>query len=134
MRNNAIAEEKKMTFLKISLVVFGLFYIFGVHLLMYWLQNPAWVWTPPHYEYEEMIQGVYATLGIFMILAARDPHQHLSLIWFTIWSNIVHGGIMFVQALVDATDHSNLMGDVPALFLVAIVLWVLMPSKNNQTL
>ena len=58
--------------------------------------------------------------------------QHRSLIWFTIWSSIVHGGIMLVQAIVDATERMNLLGDVPALFLVAAIFWYLMPSKAQN--
>ena len=78
-----------------------------------------------------MIVGIYATLGVFLILAAKDPLAHRSLIWFAIWSSIVHGGIMMVQAIVDETERAHLGGDVLALFLVAIVLWVLMP-KGRQ--
>ena len=44
--------------------------------------------------------------------------------------NIVHAGIMLVQAIVDTTERPNLVGDIPALFLVAIVLWILMPKKK----
>jgi hypothetical protein len=47
-----------------------------------------------------MIVGIYATLGVFLFLAAKNPLEHLSLIWFTVWSSVVHGGIMGVQALV----------------------------------
>jgi len=78
---------------------------------------------------EGFFVGVYATLGVFLINAAREPLANRSLIWFTIWSSIVHGGIMLVQALVDETDRINLLGDVPALFLVAFVLWYLMSGK-----
>ena len=84
---------------------------------------------PRQPEYELMIIGVYATLGVFLIRAAKDPLANLSLIWFTIFSSIVHGGIMLVQAIVDTTERANFYGDIPALFLVAIVLWVLMPRK-----
>ncbi|WP_376696148.1 DUF6632 domain-containing protein [Wenzhouxiangella sp. EGI_FJ10305] len=52
--------------------------------------------------------------------------------WFTIWSSIVHGAIMLVQALIDETDRMNLLGDVPALFLVAIVLAYLMPRASEN--
>ena len=69
---------------------------------------------------------------MFLIRAAKDPLKHASLIWFTIWSSIVHGGIMLVQAIVDETERANLMGDVAALFLVAIVLWYLMPKKAQE--
>jgi hypothetical protein len=57
---------------------------------------------------------------------------HVSLIWFTIWSSIVHATIMLGQALVDATERANLLGDIPALFLVALVLWYLMPKGAEK--
>ena len=69
--------------------------------------------------------GIYATLGVFLIRAARDPLSNLSLIWFTVWSSVVHGGIMALQSLSAPEHHGHLVGDVPALFLVAIVLGVL---------
>ncbi|MFZ2313826.1 MAG: DUF6632 domain-containing protein, partial [Methylobacter sp.] len=72
---------------------------------------------------------LYATLGVFLIRAAKEPLANASLIGFTIWSSIVHGGIMLVQAIADETERANLMGDVPGLFLVAFVLWYLMPKK-----
>ena len=115
--------------LKIVLVITGLIFIFGIYLMM-WAWPSGWGWTPRQSEYEQMIIGVYATLGVFLIRAAKDPAANSSLIWFTIWSSIVHGGIMFVQALVDNTERAHLLGDVPALFIVAILLWFLMPKKK----
>lgn len=99
---------------------------------MMWIWPSGWGWTPRQPEYEQMIMGVYATLGVFLILAAKDPMKHASLIWFTVWSSIVHGGIMAVQAIVDSTERMNLLGDVPALFLVALIFWYLMPSKSES--
>jgi len=45
-----------------------------------------------------MMMGIYATLGVFLIMAVKDPMANESLIWFTVWSSFVHGGIMAVQA------------------------------------
>ncbi len=78
-----------------------------------------------------MLMGIYATLGVFLIIAAQNPLQHLSLIWFTVWSSVVHGGIMAVQAIVDKSETGHLLGDVPALFIIAIVLAILTPRKNS---
>jgi len=126
-------EEDKLKHLKTALYVVGVIYIVGVPAMMMVIWPDGWGWTPAQPEYEQMIMGVYATLGVFLILAAKDPLANASLIWFTICSNIVHGGIMFVQAILDETDRANLYGDVPALFLVAFVLWYLMPKKaKNQ--
>ena len=123
-------QEEKLRFLKIALYAFGGIFVVGVPAMMMWIWPSGWGWTPAQPEYEQMVMGVYATLVVFLILAAKDPLAHASLIWFTIWSSIVHGGIMLIQAIVDETDRVNLLGDVPALFLVAIVLWYLMPKKS----
>jgi hypothetical protein len=121
-----------MKYLNIALNVIGLIFIVGLAPMMMWIWPSGWGWTPPQPEYEHMIQGVYATLGVFLILAAKDPMANTSLIWFTIWSSIVHGGIMLIHAVIDETDRINLIGDVPTLFLFAFVLWYLMP-KHPET-
>jgi hypothetical protein len=124
-------EEDRLRYLKIALVVIGVIFIAGIYLMMNVIWPEGWGWTPRQHEYEQMILGVYAVLGVFLIRAARDPLAHASLIWFTVWSSLVHGAIMLVQALVDEMERANLLGDVPALFLVAIVLWALMPRKGK---
>jgi hypothetical protein len=78
-----------------------------------------------------MIIGVYATLGVFLLVASQDPYAHRSLIWFTVWSSVVHAVIMGVQGFTDPAERGHLIGDVPALFLVAIILAVLMPRTEK---
>jgi hypothetical protein len=124
-------QEAKLKYLKIALYLFGLIFVFGIYAMMMWIWPSGWSWTPRQPEYEQMIMGIYIVLGVFLIRAAKDPLKHASLIWFTIWSSIAHAGIMLVQAIVDETERANLLGDVPALFLVAIVLWYLMPKKTQ---
>jgi hypothetical protein len=80
-----------------------------------------------------MIIGVYATLGVFLLIASRSPNAHKSLIWFTVWSSVVHAVIMGVQGLTDMAERGHLVGDVPALILVAIILAVLMPRTATTT-
>jgi hypothetical protein len=82
----------------------------------------GWVWHPLNPAYSQMIFGVYATLGVFLWLAAADPARHLSLIWFTVWANLVHATIMAVHAFTDPGEMGHLPGDVAALALVAIAL------------
>jgi hypothetical protein len=124
-----MSPEIKLKYLKIALIAFGIIFIFGVYPLMMWIWPSGWGWTPRQAEYELMIIGIYATLGVFLIRASKDPLSHLSLIWFTVWSSLVHGGIMLVQAMVDSTERMNMLGDIPALFLAAFVLWYLVPEK-----
>jgi hypothetical protein len=73
----------------------GIIFIFGIYILMI-VWPSGWAWHSGHSDYPLMIVGIYATLGVFLILAARDPLTHRSLIWFTVWSSVVHGGIMAV--------------------------------------
>ena len=112
--------------LKVVLILTGIIFTFGIYPLgKVW---PAgWAWLPEQQEYLQMIIGIYATLGVFLIIASKDPLKHKSLIWFTVWSSAVHAGIMLVQALRDPADRGHLLGDVPALFIVAIAIAVLMP-------
>ncbi|WP_237068518.1 DUF6632 domain-containing protein [Microbulbifer guangxiensis] len=116
--------------LKLCLILFGLLFIFGLYPMMMWVWPEGWGWEPRQHEYEQMIMGIYATLGVFLVLAARDPDANASLIWFTVWSSVVHGGIMLVQAIADPAERMNLLGDVPALFLVALVLGYLMKRRR----
>lgn len=125
-----MSEEKKSQLLKIALIVFGVIFITGMYVLMM-VWPSGWAWTPRQPEYEQMMMSVYATLGVFLIRAAKDPLANASLIWFTVWSSIAHGAIMLVQALKDETERGHLLGDIPALFIVALVLWYLMPSKTR---
>jgi hypothetical protein len=75
---------------------------------------------------------VYATLGVFLILASRDPAANRSLILFTIVSSVVHAAIMAVQSVQMPEHMGHLYGDVPALLLVAVVLSVLLPSAGTS--
>ena len=124
-----MSEATKAKYLSLALYLFGAIFVVGIYAMMQ-LFTSGWTWEPRQPEYEQMIMGMYAVLGIFMIRAAKKPSEHLSLIWFVIWSSAVHAAIMLVQALRDPTETMNIYGDIPALFLVAIVLWLLMPKKD----
>ena len=117
--------------LRIALVVFGAVMLLLYPLAVVWPSGWAWHDGAPHEsDYFLMIIGVYATLGAFLVIAARRPEAHLSLIWFTAWSSVVHGGIMAVQAFGSGDDMGHLAGDVPALLLVAVVLTVLVRTSG----
>ena len=113
------------------MIVVGLIFVFGVWpLTVIWPSGWAWH-TEGRSEYLEMIMGIYATLGVFLLIASRDPLAHRSLIWFTVWSSVVHGGIMAVQSLAKPQHIGHLWGDVLALFVVAIGLAVFTPRRGT---
>jgi hypothetical protein len=126
-----MTDIDRIKYLKIALVLFGLIMLIALYpLTIIW--PSGWVWhSGGQSDYLQMIVGIYATLGVFLIIASRNPLAHLSLIWFTVWSSIVHGGIMAVQSLVNPQNHGHLMGDVPALFIIAVVLAVLTPRGEK---
>lgn len=126
-----MSTERDSQALRIALIVVGLIFIFGVWLLMR-VWPSGWQWQPSQPEYEQMIMGVYATLGVFLLLAAREPRKHRSLILFTAWSSLVHAGIMGVQAIRDTAERGHLIGDVPALAIVGIALLILAPPTTNS--
>jgi len=111
--------------LRFALLVVGLIFLVGLYPLTV-LWPAGFMWEPRQSEYEQMIIGVYAVLGIFLIMASRNPAKHTSLIWFTVWSTLVHGLIMLWQAIVDPAERANMLGDVPALILIGVVLGILM--------
>lgn len=124
-----MSPATRLRWLRIVLVATGLVFIFGVYPLMR-VWPSGWAWGQGHSHYPLMIVGLYATLGVFLLLAARDPLRHSSLIGFTGWSSVVHAGIMGGQALMDGTERGHLLGDVPALLIVAAALAVLTPRDG----
>jgi uncharacterized membrane protein len=75
--------------------------------------------------YPLMIVGIYAILGVFLLLAAGNRLANLRLIWITVWSSVVHGGIMTIQSLTTPGQMGQFTSDVPALFAAAIALAIL---------
>ena len=123
-----MSETTRITYLKAALVAVGIIFIFGIYTLgIVW--PSGWVWHTGQSHYLQMIIGVYATLGVFLLIASRNPRAHLSLIWFTIVSSVVNAAIMAVQALTMPNQRGHLLGDVPALLIVAALLAFLTPKR-----
>jgi hypothetical protein len=130
-KDTTMTEATRVKYLRIALVIVGLIFIFGIWpLTIVWPSGWSWHAEGRSY-YLEMILAIYATLGVFLIRAARNPLAHRSLIWFAVWSSVVHGGVMAVQSF--NGDHmGHLCGDVFALFAVAAVLALLAPRGMQQ--
>lgn len=122
-------NEVRVKLLRVALIVVGLIFLAGIYpLTILWPAGWAWHHSGQS-QYLQMILGIYATLGVFLLLASRDPLANRSLIWFVVWSSVVHGGIMAAQAIAYPEHRGHLLGDVPALLVVAVVLGLLMPRR-----
>lgn len=119
--------------LRFALIAFGTAFCLLYPLAIVWPSGWAWHEGPPESsQYFMMIVGIYATLGVYLIRAASNPTANRSLISFTIVSSVVHAGIMTVQSFGHEMHRGHLLGDVPALLLVAIVLGILMPKEGRN--
>ena len=121
--------------LQIALAAFGAVCVLLYPLAAVWPSGWAWhAGAPYQSDYFMMIVGLYATLGVFLINAARNPKANLSLIWFAVWSSVVHGAIMAVQSFGGdqqmGHQMGHLLGDVPALLLMAVILSALVLSSG----
>lgn len=122
-------DMNRIRYLRLVLATVGLVFIFGIYpLSIVWPSGGSW--QVGQSMYLQMILGIYATLGVFLLIAARNPLAHRSLISFTIWSSVVHGGIMAIQSVVYPEHAGHLWGDVPVLFAVAAILAWLMPRAS----
>jgi hypothetical protein len=108
--------------LKVVLVVVGLIFCgLAYPLVMFVKQEPALA----------MMLSVYVTLGIFLLLAARDPSANRSLIAFTAWSSFVHAMLMAGQAFANLIARGELVGSA-VLVIIGVALIVLAPAKSVE--
>jgi len=108
--------------LKVVLVVVGLLFVAGVYpLLMFVRQEPALA----------MMLSLYVTLGIFLLLASRNPSANRSLIAFTAWSSFAHAALMGMQAFRNYIARTELLG-VALFAVIGVTLIVLAPAKQSM--
>ena len=114
-------RRKRM--LQIALGIVGSLFLIGILALTQWNQKDV---------FPQMLASVYATLGMFMLLAIKDPSAHRSLISFTAWSSLVHGGVMAIQAIKNLIPRVDLLRAVLPLFIVGVLLIVLAPDRDSR--
>lgn len=119
--------------LQLALAVFGVVALLLYPLAVVWPSGWAWHAGAPHEsQYFMMIVGLYVTIGAFLINAARKPEANVSFIWFVVWSSVVHAVIMAVQSFGHGHHMGHLLGDVPALILMAVVLAALVKAADLE--
>jgi hypothetical protein len=106
--------------LKVVLVLAGLLFCAAIYpLLLMAKQDPALA----------MMMSLYVTLGVFLLLASRNPSAHRSLIAFTAWSSFAHASIMAVQAFLSFIARRELLG-VATFVVIGVALTALAPAKQ----
>ena len=80
-------------------------------------------------EAEQMMLSVYVTLGIFLLIAARNPSAHRSLIAFAGWSSVAHATVMAVQSFYDVAERVHFLVGVVLFVIIGAALLALVPAK-----
>ncbi len=107
--------------LKIVLALVGLLFLALVFpMVMFMRLEPAL----------SMMLSLYVTLGVFLLLAIRNPLANRSLIAFTAWSSFAHAAVMGTQALRNMISRGELIG-VAVLMIIGAVLITLAPAKQS---
>ena len=105
--------------LKVVLVVVGLLFLATVYpLLQMHLEETL-----------QMMLSIYVTLGIFLLLASRNPSANRSLIAFAAWSSLAHAAVMTVQSLRDVDERVHLLIGSLAFVVIGVALIVLSPMR-----
>lgn len=106
--------------LRIALVLVGLLFLAMVYpMLMFTRGEPALA----------MMLSLYFTLGIFLLLAVRNPSAHRSLIAFTAWSSFAHAALMGTQAVLNIVARGELIG-VAVLVAIGVAFIALAPGRT----
>jgi hypothetical protein len=113
--------------LKVVLVLVGALFVAAVYplVIFLWQANPSEADLP-------MMLSVYVTLGVFVLLAARNPSANRSLIAFTAWSSLAHAGVMAVQSFQMASERVHLLLGVALFAIIGTALIVLAPAKRSM--
>ena len=111
--------------LKIVMVVTGLFFLAGIYPLV----MSIWFW-PRTSDVVPMFLSLYVTLGVFLLVAARNPPEHRSLILFAAWSSFAHAAVMLAQACTEVAGRPELYGMSIILIVIGVPLIALTPRER----
>lgn len=109
--------------LKCVLVVAGSLFLCGAYSLTEWHR--------PDLACEQMFGSVYATLGLFLLLAMPNPSSNRTLIAFAGWSSVVHAAVMTLQSCRHLISHDEFVKSAPVLAAIGIALLVLGPRQAD---
>jgi hypothetical protein len=117
--------------LRIVLVLLGLFFVAGIYPLVTTVRS---AWQANNEDAAPMMLSLYVTLGVFVLLAARNPSANRSLIAFTAWSSFAHAAVMVVMAVHVTSAREGLLMVSALLVVIGVALIVLAPAKQVREL
>ena len=109
--------------LKAVLVIVGLLFLATVYQLLFLVRDEPTL---------QMMLSVYATLGVFLLLASRNPSANGSLIAFAAWSSLAHAATMAVQAFFTVSERAHLLYGVLLFVIIGLALIVVSPAKLTK--
>jgi Kef-type K+ transport system membrane component KefB len=113
--------------LKILLVLVGLLFLAGIYPIV----TSLWKADAKTLDGDEMMLSIYFTLGVFLLITARNPSANRSLIAFTAWSSFAHGAVMAVMAIRIASERVSLLIASAVLGIIGAALLALAPAKSS---
>lgn len=111
---------------KVLLVITGLLFT----ALLYPLAMILWGQSRAEYG-DGMMLSIYVAMGIFLLLASRDPSANRSLVIFAGWANIAHAATMAVMAITDVSDRMHLLVGIAAFAILGVLLLVFTPARGT---
>ncbi len=126
MNTTAIMKPSRERALTIVLLLVGLIFSAGVYPVM----DSLWHQNQSMYTFDMML-SLYVALGIFLLMAVRDPSANRSLIAFTAWSCFAHAAVMAVTSFSKGGYRGDIWG-VPVLVIIGLALTVLAPAKQSR--
>jgi hypothetical protein len=114
--------------LKVVLVLVGLVFSAGIYPVVTSVRSG---WQANKEDALPMMLSLYVTLGIFLLLAARNPSANRSVIAFAAWSSFAHASVMAVMAVHLASERGGLLIAGVVFSIIGAALIVLAPAKQS---
>lgn len=113
--------------LKVVLVLVGLIFLAGIYPVITSIPSG---WQANKEDAEPMLLGLYVMMGIFLLIAARNPSANRGVIVFTAWLNIAHAAVMTVVAVHLPNERQDILIASAVFGLIGAVLIALAPAKQ----
>ena len=113
--------------LKVVLVLVGLLFSAGIYPVVTSVRRG---WEANKEDALPMMLSLYVTLGIFLLLAARNPSANRSVIAFAAWSSFAHASVMAVMAVHLANERGDLLIAGAVFSVIGLALIALGPAKQ----